>query len=63
MRSFLFALSIVVAAAWVDPAMADHIGANEHTHCASKKYRAKHKRACAHWGAHHHHGIHLEGSR
>ncbi len=62
MRKILIAISAAAAVAFSGPAMADHYGAGRHTHCAKKSYRATHKKECAHWGAHHHHGIHLEGS-
>jgi hypothetical protein len=62
MRRILIALAGVACVAFSGQAMADHIGAGEHTRCANKTYRAKHKKTCAHWGAHYHRGIHLEGS-
>ncbi len=63
MRKLLIGFAAVAAAAFLaGPSWAHHVGAGEHTYRASKNYRAKHKKKCAHWGAHHHHGIHLEGS-
>lgn len=69
MRNALIAFATLGVFAWAGPATARHIGAGEHTHCRTKDVHAKHKDAraeekkgCAHWGAHHHHGIHLEGS-
>lgn len=61
MRKFLIAcVATATAFAVSAPATAEHYGAGEHTKCSNKQYRAKHKKECRHWGAHHHHGIHLE---
>lgn len=61
MRKYLIAIIAACGVGFAGQAMALHYGAGAHTYCAKKKYRLAHKKACAHWGAHHHHGIHLEG--